>query len=69
MSFPTLIRTGIEQGLVAGDWPSWRGFRDMRNITSHTYDETKARQVAEAIPGFLIEAKILLERLQARNVT
>jgi nucleotidyltransferase substrate binding protein (TIGR01987 family) len=65
MSFPTLIRTGIEQGLVAGDWASWRAFREMRNITSHTYDEAKARLVAEAIPAFLVEARRLLERLQA----
>ena len=66
MSFPTLIRTGVEQGLVAGDWATWRMFREMRNITSHTYDEAKALQVAGAIPGFLEEAQALVERLQGR---
>ena len=65
MGFPTLIRTGIEQGLVAGPWADWRSYRDMRNITSHTYDEAKARQVAAAIPGFLSEARALLARLEA----
>ncbi|WP_281256494.1 HI0074 family nucleotidyltransferase substrate-binding subunit [Novosphingobium guangzhouense] len=68
MSFPTLVRTGIEQGLVGGgagnDWPAWRTFREMRNITSHTYDEAKALQVAEAIPGFLAAARDLLGRLE-----
>lgn len=64
MTFPTLIRTASEQGLLAGDWTSWRTFREMRNITSHTYDEAKARQVAEAIPAFLREAGELLVRLE-----
>jgi nucleotidyltransferase substrate binding protein (TIGR01987 family) len=66
MSFPTLIRTANEQGLLAGDWPQWRTFRDMRNITSHTYDEAKALQVAGAIPDFLDEARALVTRLQGR---
>lgn len=66
MSFPTLIRTGVEQGLIAGDWATWRDFREMRNITSHTYDEAKALQVAAAIPSFLAEARALIERLQGR---
>ena len=65
MSFPTLIRTGSEQGLLQGDWTVWRAYREMRNITSHTYDETKAQQVASAIPGFLDEARELLRRLEA----
>ncbi|MDF8332920.1 nucleotidyltransferase substrate binding protein [Novosphingobium cyanobacteriorum] len=65
MTFPTLIRTAAEQGLLAGQWDDWRVFREMRNITSHTYDEAKALQVAQAIPGFLVEARALLARLQA----
>lgn len=63
MSFPTLIRTAHEQGLTRSDWASWRTFREMRNLTSHTYDEAKALEVADAIPGFLAEAKELLGRL------
>jgi len=65
MSFPTLIRTAHEQALVGSDWTDWRTWREMRNITSHTYDEVKARQVADAIPGFLAEAQDLLRRLAA----
>lgn len=65
MTFPTLIRTGNEQGLVGADWAAWRTWREMRNITSHTYDEGKARQVAAAIPAFLAEAQDLLARLRA----
>lgn len=65
MSFPTLIRTGWEQGLLASDWTRWRLWREMRNITSHTYDEAKALQVAAGIPEFLTEARALLVRLEA----
>lgn len=65
MSFPTLIRTGTEQGLLRGDWTDWRAYREMRNITSHTYDEIKALQVAATIPAFLEEARELLLRLEA----
>lgn len=63
MGFPDLIRTASEQGLVAGDWPHWRVWRDMRNITSHTYDEAKAVAVVAAIPSFLAEAQALLPLL------
>ena len=66
LTFPTLIRTGVEQGLVQGEWADWRTFREMRNITSHTYDEAKALQVVAAIPAFLAEAQGLLARLEAR---
>ncbi len=66
MTFPTLVRTASEQGLLAGDWSDWRTWREMRNITSHTYDEAKAMQVAAAIPGFLAEAREVLARLEAR---
>jgi len=64
MTFPTLIRTASEQGLVASDWTAWRTWREMRNITSHTYDEAKALQVVAGIPGFLAEAQAVLARLE-----
>lgn len=45
MSFADLIRTANEKGLLVGDWPTWRTYRDMRSKTSHTYDEDIALQV------------------------
>lgn len=65
LTFPALIRTGVEQGFVAGEWADWRLYREMRNITSHTYDEAKAIQVVAAIPASLAEARALLARLQS----
>ncbi len=67
MTFPALIRTATEQGLLRSDWTQWRTFREMRNIASHTYDEAKALQVSAEIPAFLAEARVLLGRLQARS--
>jgi hypothetical protein len=63
MTFPELVRTASEQELVASDWAAWRTWQEMRNITSHTCDETKAAQVAEKIPSFLDEARAMLRRL------
>lgn len=63
MTFPALIRTAGEQGLVSGAWADWQTFREMRNITSHSYDEAKARQVVAEIPAFLAEAAGLVARL------
>jgi nucleotidyltransferase substrate binding protein (TIGR01987 family) len=67
MSFPTLIRTAHEQGLTAGGWPLWRTFREMRNMTSRTYDEAKALAVVAEIPAFLAEAQDLLARLAMQS--
>jgi len=66
-SFPSLIRLGYERGLVHGEWVLWKGFRDARNNTSHTYDEKKALGVLTVIPNFLIEAKYLAETIQKRQ--
>lgn len=66
LAFQDLIRTGNEQGLLMGDWPRWKQYRDMRSKTSHTYDEDIALQVVAQIPAFLDEATYLQNQLQAR---
>jgi len=66
MSFADLIRNANAQGLLRGDWPVWRRFREMRARTSHTYDARVAEQVASAIPTFLEEAEHLYAELQRR---
>ena len=66
MAFQDLIRTGNEQGLLLGEWPDWRGFREMRGKTSHTYNETVAIEVVEGIPRFLEEAIYLRDKLNER---
>lgn len=69
MSFPTLIRTACEQGLLRSNWTQWKLYRDKRNITSHTYDEAKALEVVASIPEFIVEAGFLRDRLVERAST
>jgi hypothetical protein len=64
MPFQDLIRTGSERGLLLSDWSRWKVFRTARSITSHTYDEAKAREVFAIIPEFLAEASHLRDRLK-----
>ena len=66
MTFQNLIRTGNEQGLLLGDWPNWRVFRDMRTKTSHTYNENTAIEVVAGIPRFLDEVVYLCGKLRER---
>ncbi len=67
MSFPDMIRSGAERGLLANGWDEWRRFRDARNATSHAYNEQKANEVFVRIPAFRDEAAVLLARLHERN--
>ena len=65
-TFQDLIRTGNEQGLLLGEWPDWRRYRQMRARTSHTYNEDVALEVVNEIPRFLEEAVYLRDRLRER---
>ena len=67
MAFADLVRSGNEQGLLVGDWESWKNYRTMRGKTSHVYNEGVALDVVEGIPAFLREAEFLLKQLQNRN--
>lgn len=66
MPFQDLIRTANEHGLLRGDWPAWRHYRDMRARTSHTYAAGIAEQVVAGIPAFLDEVEYLRDELQRR---
>ena len=66
MTFPTLIRTASELGLLRSGWDVWFAFREARNRTSHVYNEEIARQVVENIPAFAAEADALYMNLTKR---
>ena len=66
MAFADLIRVANEQGLLRGDWPRWRRFREMRAKTSHTYDEPTALDVVAGIEDFLREAEFLRDQIAER---
>jgi nucleotidyltransferase substrate binding protein (TIGR01987 family) len=63
MSFPELIRTGYETGLLQNSWNIWREYRDARNHTSHAYAEHIADSVLLVIPKFLHEIQFLYLKL------
>ena len=66
MPFQDLIRSGNQHGLLHGDWPRWRRYRDMRARTSHAYAAKVAEDVVTGIPGFLAEATHLRDALIQR---
>ena len=66
LSFPALIRLGSERGLLLNGWDVWAGYRTARGTTSHTYDSVKAAQVFAKVPGFLDDARALLEAIDLR---
>ena len=66
MSFADLMREGAERGLVAHP-QRWLTYRYQRNLTSHAYDQGKAREVRTTAIGFLDDARALLVALQARG--
>lgn len=63
MSFPTLIRTGSELGLLRSGWERWSVYREARNRTSHVYNEEIAARVVEVLPDFALEAEALYTNL------
>jgi len=64
MTFPTLIRTASEYGLLRSGWDLWSEFRLARNLTSHVYNEEVAQQVIERLPAFAQEAEFLYGQLK-----
>ena len=65
-SFRELLRLGAEKGMI-DDVDAWFGFRQMRNITAHTYDHAKAQQVYDGTQVFMAHARALLARLESRH--
>ena len=66
LSFKEVIRVGAERGLIIMP-ERWFDYRDKRNITSHTYDEEKAREVYSVLSDFAADAADLLARLKSRH--
>lgn len=66
MSYADLVREGAERSLVAQP-QRWLTYRYQRNLTSHAYDESKAREVYAAAIEFLIDARALLAALKTRG--
>lgn len=63
LSFNDLLRKGADAGLLPDPLP-WRRWREMRNATSHTYDEERANAVAHGAELFVADARSLLAALE-----
>lgn len=61
-----LFRVGGERGLI-DDVEHWFEHLEKRNLTTHTYNESTAGEVAGAARAFLTDAVALLARLAGRN--
>ncbi|MHB8765813.1 MAG: HI0074 family nucleotidyltransferase substrate-binding subunit [Deferrisomatales bacterium] len=61
-----LFRLAARRGLVADPLP-WFAYGDARNLTAHTYNEDQAAAVYETTRQFAIDARSLLQRLEAAN--
>lgn len=61
--FRALLRMAWEQGLIQ-DRDRWLEFREMRNITAHTYDADKAAQILAGLPMFITAVHHLLVKLK-----
>ena len=66
MAYMDLVRLGAEAGLIA-DVARFRDYREKRNITSHTYDQTKAEQIVAVLSDFRDDIRLLLAELERRN--
>jgi nucleotidyltransferase substrate binding protein (TIGR01987 family) len=66
MTFKDLIREAADAGLVV-DPESYFLYREIRNITAHTYDEAKAERVLSVLDGFRKDALLLVRELKRRN--
>lgn len=66
VSYRELFRLAHQRGLITAVEP-WFEFRELRNITAHTYARDKARKVAAGAPALLAQARTLLNNIEARR--
>ncbi len=57
------LRDAYQQGLIAYD-DEWQMLVDLRNVTSHTYDRVKAKQVFDTLPRAVTLFRDLYQALQ-----
>ena len=61
MSFNDMIRTANQLKILKSDLELWTKFREMRNLTSHTYNEELALKVVDVVPAFYEEVEYLIK--------
>jgi nucleotidyltransferase substrate binding protein (TIGR01987 family) len=66
MAYQDLIREAADAGLLV-DPEGFFLYREIRNITAHTYDEAKAERVLGVLEAFRKDVLVLLKELKRRN--
>ena len=66
LPFMDFMRTAADAGLVR-EAPSFRLYREKRNITSHTYSEARAEEVIADLDRFVADMLFVLAELKRRN--
>jgi nucleotidyltransferase substrate binding protein (TIGR01987 family) len=64
LTFPTMIRTASQDGVLLHGYDLWIKFREAWNRTSHAYNEDQAVAVMDLVPRFLEEVKFVYTRLE-----
>jgi nucleotidyltransferase substrate binding protein (TIGR01987 family) len=67
LSFQDLIRIGFEKGLLKNSWQTWKIFREARNKTSHTYNNSLLHEILSILPDFIIETHFLIDQINERQ--
>ena len=65
ISYKEMMRLAYQARLIS-DAPSWWLFREMRNLSSHTYDAQIAAQVYAVIVDFLVQCEFLIKQLERK---
>lgn len=63
IDFMEVIRLAYEADLIQ-EVPRYKRFREVRNITSHTYNQSKADEALNIMKDFIAEMQYLLHALQ-----
>ena len=66
MNYKDFLRTAGEAGLIK-NFEAYVLYREMRNLTAHTYDANEAEKIVAETGKFLSDAKTVLLELKKRN--
>lgn len=66
LTFNDAIRQANKAGILKSDLETWSIYRQKRNLSSHTYNEQVALEVAGGIKDFSSEVHYLLNRIKSK---
>ena len=65
--FADVMREAADGGIIQ-DAPSFMRYRQLRNMTSHTYNDDQAEATIAAVRDFISDIDFLLKELEKRNL-